>query len=63
MARNDQNATDDLPLARSPGPTWQDVLDADSRPVPDYLRAESPYLNGLQDIPKSRYLSREWHEL
>jgi hypothetical protein len=53
MARNDQNATDDLPLARSPGPTWQDVLDADSRPVPDYLRAESPYLNGLQDITKA----------
>ena len=53
---------DDLPLARSPGPSWQDLLDADSRPVPDDLRAEAPYLAGFADIPKDRYLSREWHE-
>ena len=53
---------DQIPLERSPGPSWQDVLDQDSRPVPDFLRAESPYLNGFSDIPKDRYLSREWHE-
>ena len=53
---------DQIPLERSPGPSWQDVLDQDSRPVPDFLRAESPYLNGFGDIPKDRYLSREWHE-
>ncbi len=53
---------DDLPLARSPGPSWQDLLDDDSRPVPDDLRAEAPYLSGFADIPKDRYLSREWHE-
>ncbi|MEC7923770.1 MAG: aromatic ring-hydroxylating dioxygenase subunit alpha [Actinomycetota bacterium] len=53
---------DEIPLERSPGPSWQDVLDQDSRPVPAFLREESPYLNGFDDIPKDRYLSREWHE-
>ncbi len=56
------HADDRIPLERSPGPSWQDVLDQDSRPVPEFLRAESPYLNGFSDIPKDRYLSREWHE-
>ena len=63
MTKIDSKLNDELPLGRSPGPTWQDVLDTDSRPVPDYLRAESPYLNGFDDIPKSHYLSRDWHEL
>ena len=57
-----KNVDDQIPLERSPGPSWQDVLDQDSRPAPDFLRAESPYLNGFGDIPKDRYLSREWHE-
>ena len=57
-----KHADDQIPLERSPGPSWQDVLDQDSRPVPQFLRAESPYLNGFSDIPKDRYLSREWHE-
>ena len=56
------DSQDEIDLARSPGPTWQDVLDLDSRIVPEFLRAESPYLNGLEDIPKERYISREWHE-
>ena len=63
MAGKDYKLTDDADLVRCPGTTWQDVLDADSRPVPEYLRAESPYLNGFDDIPKERYLSREWHNL
>ena len=57
-----KHGDDQIPLERSPGPSWQDVLDQDSRPVPEFLRAESPYLNGFSDIPKDRYLSREWHE-
>ena len=51
-----------LPLARSPGTTWQDLLDTDTRSVPAFLREESPYLSDFADIPKDRYLSREWHE-
>ena len=63
MTKSDGKLDDELPLGRSPGPNWQDVLDTDSRPVPDYLRAESPYLNGFDDIPKSHYLGRHWHDL
>ena len=63
MTKSDSKLDDELPLGRSPGPNWQDVLDTDSRPVPDYLRAESPYLNGFDDIPKSHYLGRHWHDL
>lgn len=63
MALSADDLNDDLPLSRSPGPTWQDVLDADERPVPNFLRTEAPYLNGFDDIPKTRYLSRGWHDL
>ena len=28
MSRTDDKLNDDLPLARCPGPTWQDLLDA-----------------------------------
>ena len=48
-------------LARSPGLTYQDLLDADTHPVPDVLRLESPRFLGDADIPKDRYTSREWH--
>ena len=49
--------------ARSPGVSYQDLLDADTHPVPDVLRLESPRFLGDQDIPIDRYISREWHEL
>jgi phenylpropionate dioxygenase-like ring-hydroxylating dioxygenase large terminal subunit len=47
--------------ARSPGLTFQDLLDADTHPVPDVLRLESPRYFGSEDIPIERYISREWH--
>ncbi len=47
--------------ARSPGLTFQDLLDADTHPVPDVLRLESPRYLGSADIPIERYTSREWH--
>ena len=47
--------------ARSPGVSYQDLLDADTHPVPDVLRLESPRFLGDQDIPIDRYISREWH--
>jgi phenylpropionate dioxygenase-like ring-hydroxylating dioxygenase large terminal subunit len=50
-------------LARSPGKSWQDLLDEDTHPVPAFLREERPYLNGMADIPKERYTSRAWHDL
>jgi nitrite reductase/ring-hydroxylating ferredoxin subunit len=53
----------DLPLARCPGTTWQDVLARDSREVPDFLHEQSPYQRGLGDIATERYVGRAWHEL
>jgi len=48
---------------RSPGPTYQQLLDADTHPVPDVLRLESPRYLGSDDIPIERYTSRDWHRL
>ncbi|MBT5462588.1 MAG: aromatic ring-hydroxylating dioxygenase subunit alpha, partial [Gammaproteobacteria bacterium] len=35
-------------MPRSPGITYQELLDQDSRPVPDVLRLQSPKDMGLQ---------------
>ena len=48
--------------ARSPGITYQQLLDTDTHPVPHVLRLESPKYLGSADISKERYTSREWHE-
>ena len=37
--------------ARSPGASYQDLLDRDSRPVPDVLRWEAPAYFGDEDKP------------
>ena len=47
--------------ARSPGISYQALLDADTHPVPDVLRLESPRYLGNADIPIERYISHEWH--
>ncbi len=51
--------------ARSPGVTYQELLDTDSRPenVPVVLRWQSNSFQGDADIPVSRYTSREFHEV
>lgn len=51
--------------ARSPGLSYQDLLNADSRPenVPAVLRWQSWEYLGDADIPRERYTSREFHEL
>ena len=49
--------------ARSPGITYQQLLDADTHPVPDILREERPLFLGDHDVSIQRYISREWHEL
>jgi len=48
-------------LARSPGISYQELLDADTHRVPDVLRLESPRYLGSEDVPVGRYTSREWH--
>ncbi len=49
-------------MPRSPGLTYQDLLDQDSRPVPDVLRLQSPKDLGHREYPVSRYTSKEWHD-
>ncbi len=55
--------TDTQPgAARSPGISYQELLDTDTHEVPAVLRLESAKYLGSEDIPKERYTSREWHE-
>jgi hypothetical protein len=49
--------------ARSPGISYQELLDTDTHPVPVVLRLESPKFLGSADISIDRYISREFHEL
>jgi phenylpropionate dioxygenase-like ring-hydroxylating dioxygenase large terminal subunit len=55
--------TTDPTTQRSPGLTYQQLLDADTHPVPDVLRLESPRYLGSDDVPIERYISRDWHRL
>jgi nitrite reductase/ring-hydroxylating ferredoxin subunit len=48
---------------RSAGPTYQAILDTDSHPVRDILRAESPMPPGPTLVPVERYFSRAFYEL
>ena len=40
--------------ARSPGISYQELLDADTHPVPEVLRLESPRYLGSNDIDIAR---------
>ena len=48
--------------ARSPGVSYQQLLDADTHDVPDVLRLNHPRYLGSEDVDASRYTSRAWHE-
>jgi len=48
---------------RSAGIRYAELLDADSHPVPDILRVESPLEPGPTLVPVERYYSREFHDL
>jgi len=59
------HAYDDLDprtMPRSPGVTYQELLDQDSHEVPDVLRLESPKDLGVNEFPVARYISKEWHD-
>ena len=49
--------------ARSPGISYQHLLDTDTRPVPAVLRLEHPWYGGCDDKDVDRYTSREFHDL
>ena len=50
-------------MPRSPGMTYQDLLDLDSREVPDVLRLQSPKDMGTNEFPVTRYTTARYHEL
>ena len=47
---------------RSPGISYQGLLDSDTHEVPAVLRLEAPQYLGDADIPINRYISAEWHQ-
>jgi phenylpropionate dioxygenase-like ring-hydroxylating dioxygenase large terminal subunit len=55
--------TDEPGAARSPGISYQQLLDEDTHPVPDVLRLESSRYAGSADFSVERYTTRAWHEL
>jgi phenylpropionate dioxygenase-like ring-hydroxylating dioxygenase large terminal subunit len=46
---------------RSPGRSWQELLDTDTRPVPAILRAQSTARLGDQDLSIDRYIDPTYH--
>ncbi len=48
-------------LERSPGISYQELLDTDTRDVPDVLRLESPPAGGTADLSIDRYISADFH--
>jgi len=51
------------PAARSEGPSYQDLLDTDTRPVPDVLRWQSARELPAVRVSIERYTSRAFHDL
>ena len=49
-------------VARSPGLSYQQLLDTDTHEVPKVLREESPRFLGDEDVSIERYISRDWFE-
>jgi phenylpropionate dioxygenase-like ring-hydroxylating dioxygenase large terminal subunit len=50
----------ELGTARCPGPSWDDLADADSRPMPDFLREESYRYLGSAPLAAERYVGAEF---
>jgi phenylpropionate dioxygenase-like ring-hydroxylating dioxygenase large terminal subunit len=48
--------------SRSPGLSYQQLLDADTRPVPEVLRWQSEADVPVVRVPIERYTSRAWHD-
>jgi phenylpropionate dioxygenase-like ring-hydroxylating dioxygenase large terminal subunit len=63
MSSHDESNTKDLSFRRSPGISYQKILEQDSRPVPDHLRDDTAVFLGDQDIPVDRYIEPKFHEL
>jgi phenylpropionate dioxygenase-like ring-hydroxylating dioxygenase large terminal subunit len=60
MFKHDPSASE---VRRSPGVSYQKLLDQDSRPVPDHLRIDTAVFLGDQDIPVDCYIDPKFHQL
>ena len=49
-------------MVRSPGITYQELLDTDTHQVPEVLRLQSPKFLGDADVSIERYTTKEWHD-
>jgi hypothetical protein len=47
--------------ARSPGISYQELLDTDTHDVPAVLRMEAPKFLGNEDVSIDRFISRDFH--
>ena len=63
MSKRDQSSVKVSDFRRSPGISYQKLLDQDSRPVPDHLRIDTAVYLGDHDIPVDRYIDPKFHEL
>ncbi|MGY1815804.1 aromatic ring-hydroxylating oxygenase subunit alpha [Blastococcus sp. SYSU D00820] len=54
---------DEPTTRRGPGPSYTEILQKDSRTVPQHMLEESPGWFGDGDIDIARYTTREFHEL
>ena len=63
MSKRDQSRVKASDFRHSPGISYQQVLDQDTRPVPDYLRIDTAAYLGDQDIPIDRYIDPKFHQL
>lgn len=48
--------------ARCPGTSWNDLMDTDTRPVPDFLRRENYQYMGSEPLKAERYTSPEFFQ-
>jgi phenylpropionate dioxygenase-like ring-hydroxylating dioxygenase large terminal subunit len=62
QASKDTSVVAGAGLSRSPGISYQELLDTDSKKVPDVLRLDAPRYFGSADVSKDRYISKEFHE-
>ena len=49
-------------MDRSPGITYQELLDQDTHEVPEVLRLQSPRDMGINDFLNDRYISKDYHD-
>ena len=65
MSKNMQAlpSAQDATVKRSPGVSYQGILDTDTHSVPPVLRIERPTLYEAHDIGIDRYVDRKYHEL